>query len=111
MTKVLERQLNKIEIIEVKLFWFLSLSILCLAIFYGIFVNKAILNGKYSQDYNNSISSISQELSGLEFSYLESKNSITLGRALSLGFVTITDQKFVERGASDNTLSLITNEK
>lgn len=111
MSREIKRQLNKIELFEERLFWFLSFSVIVLAISYGIFVNKAILNGKYNQDLSNSVNSISQELSNLEFSYLESKNSITLVKAKSLGFVAITDQKFVERGSTDKTLSLITNEK
>jgi len=111
MSKVIKRQLNKIELIEEKLFWFLSLSVLALIFSYGIFVNKAILNGKYSQDFSSSITGLSQELNNLEYKYLESKNKITLELALSKGFFPISEQKFVERGILDKALSLITNEK
>jgi hypothetical protein len=111
MSKEIKRQLSKIELIEKKLFWFLSVFLFILFVSYGIFVNKAILNGRYSQNFNSSVASLSEELNSLEFKYLESKNNITLDLAVAKGFKPVESQKFVERGVLENTLSLITNEK
>ncbi len=111
MSKEIKRQLNRFELAEKKLFWIFSILVFTLAFSYGVFVNRAILNGVYSQKMSSSISKISQELNNLEYTYLESKNAITIDLALSKGFVQINEQKFVARNSPRETLSLITNEK
>lgn len=111
MSKLIKRQLNRIEEIEKKTFWSLFIILLFLFISYGILINKTILNGKYSQNISMSIEKLSQDLNELEFKYLEAKNNITFDLAVSKGFVAVSDQKFVDKGSVERTLSLITNEK
>ena len=51
---------------------------------------------------------LNSKVSDLESVYIMAKNEITPELALNLGFINLTDQKFVTRNTKTDGLSLVT---
>ena len=90
--------------------WFWSLVCMaCLALFiYGYMVRGTIVNIVARQNIETELSILSSKVTDLESAYIKAKNGVTEELAYSMGFIPVTNQKFVSRGARTSSLSLIT---
>ena len=75
----------------------LFVAALVLGGLYVYFVASAVVHAVVRKDVQDDIARVHSEIAELEVVYLQHKDAITLGRANSLGFVTIADKVFIER--------------
>ena len=90
--------------------WIWSLiSVLVFCLFsYGYFVRGAIVNIVERQSMETEFSILNSKVSSLESDYIKTKNNITPELATTLGFVPVSNQKFVTRTIQNSGLSLLT---
>ena len=90
-----------------KWFWSLVFVLVFCLFSYGYFVRGAIVNIVARQNMETQISTLNSKVLDLESTYIKAKNSITPELAQSLGFVALTNQKFVTKNTNDLGLSLL----
>lgn len=81
-----------------RMFYFLCLAALASVIFYIYGINATARNVAQRGELEKRVEAVQAELATLEFQYIALKNSITLNRALSLGFQEVRNPLFVTRG-------------
>jgi hypothetical protein len=85
------------------------ITMLSLCLFsYGYFVRGITVNIVTRQNMESDISSLSSRVLALESDYIKAKNSITGELASNMGFVPVSNQKFVQKQVNNPGLSLIT---
>jgi hypothetical protein len=91
--------------------WFWSLCGICvLCLFsYGYLVRGAIVNIVARQNIESEVSVLNSKVLDLESEYIKAKNNITPELATSLGFVAVSNQKFVTKDVKTPGLSLVTS--
>ena len=92
-----------------KYFWSLVIVLVFCLFSYGYCVRGAIVNIVERQNMETQLSVLNSKVSDLESEYIIAKSTITTELAQSLGFVALTDQKFVTRSVKTNGLSLVTS--
>jgi hypothetical protein len=109
-TKVYTLPLNKLQALDTKVVFFATLTIL-IAIFslYVYLVNKTIMNVVAREQTQQTMSSLSTVIGGLEFKYMTLKNSVTLDLAHAKGFQDFTPTTFLAEQKSAATLSFNTS--
>lgn len=80
-----------------KIFWALSILIILFASMYMYFVSSSIVNVVLRKEIETEIVKIHSQVGELESQYLALENNITMDRALSMGFVKLSDKKFITR--------------
>lgn len=81
-----------------RIFWAFVIMILFLFSAYGYFVSRSITNVVLREEVEQEIIAVNSNISELEFTYLEQKNTISLSFAYGLGFEDINGKKeFVAR--------------
>jgi len=70
------------------------------AIFYMYAINQIVRNGVKFQTIQTELSHIIASLSNMEFQYINQKNSITIEKAVTLGFAQAEPTKYVSRKTS-----------
>jgi hypothetical protein len=91
-------------------FWCLVLMLTFCFFSYGYCVRGAIVNIVERQNMEAEISTLNTKVVKLESEYIKAKNNITPELAANLGFVTLTNTKFVAKSVNIPALSLITND-
>lgn len=106
MTKIIQEQITKPN----KLFWILA--VLCGFMFcsYLYSIVRITVTVRENTVLSDKLSSLNQDVSNLDYQYLQAKNSITMQTAQSMGFVENSSQLFVSRTQDVPSLSLKTNE-
>lgn len=99
MSKVSRYKINNLE---QKVFWVFSILILLSATMYMYFVSSSIVNVVLREETEMEIVKLHSMVGELESEYLRLENSITLKRAESMGFVKLSDKKFVIRGTTES---------
>ncbi len=103
------KKINNCEPLK-KWFWsFVMVFVFCL-FSYGYCVRGAIVNIVERQNMETEISALNTKVVKLESEYIKAKNNITPELAANLGFVALTNTKFVAKSVNTPGLSLITNE-
>lgn len=97
MTKV--RTLTKAITPNNTRLFFIALVGLCVlsAIFYVYAVNQIVRTGVRLQATESELGRVTAKLSEMEFLYINQKNSITLDKAIIMGFTQAEPTKFVSR--------------
>ena len=90
-------------------FWSLVFTFIFCLFSYGYCVRGAILSVVNRQNIESQLSSLNSKVLSLESEYIKAKNEITLEKAYSMGFVSVTEQKFVTRDVRTQGLSLVTS--
>jgi hypothetical protein len=103
--RICNREPNKIW------FWALVVALFFGAVSYGYFVRGTIVNVVARQSMQTEITALDTAVLDLESQYIKAKNSVTYELAEQLGFVTVTNQKFVTRNTANLGLSLVTPER
>ncbi len=92
---------------EKKAFWAMSFGLLTLAVFYGYFVNRIVLDIVAREGFEKDIAVLNSKVGELEFKYISLKNEIDLDYAHSLGFIDVSNSvKFASRKLPSQNLSL-----
>lgn len=105
MNKIIT-QLNNISHLDRKIFWGLFSCLLFFVISYAYLVNQTILNIVERENVEESIITLSSDISEMEFEYISLKNDINLAYAHSIGFVDVVNVKFASRRLAGQSLSL-----
>ena len=109
VAQVIKNQIEKIEYREKKVFWTLFSVFVFFLVSYGVLVNNTIMNAVAKQNMEKEMATLNSDVNSMEFNYLNMKNNITMERALSLGFVAVSEEKFASVSGTAN-LSLSVNE-
>ncbi len=109
VAQVIKNQIEKIEYREKNIFWSLFSVFVFFLVSYGVLVNNTIMNAVAKQNMEKEMATLNSEVNSMEFNYLNMKNNITMERALSLGFVAVSEEKFASVSGNTN-LSLSVNE-
>jgi len=90
--------------------WVLSLVVVFIfgLVSYGYFVRAAIVNIVTRQNMESELAILNSQVANLESVYIKAKNNITLEKAETMGFVAISNQKFVTKAVINPGLSLVT---
>lgn len=80
-----------------KVFWSFSIVVILLASMYMYFVSSSIVNVVLRKEIETDIVKLHSGVGELESQYLTLENNITMDRALSMGFVKLSNKKFVTR--------------
>ena len=108
MSKKFKKRIDNNE--SQKICFWLFLGIFCLCLFsYGYLVRGAIVNVVERQNMENDLSALNSSVLNLESKYFELKNNVTPELAESLGFVTVSNKKFVNKDIKASGISLLTN--
>jgi len=75
---------------------------------YGYFIREMTVNVVTRVAMESELSSLNSKVSNLESEYIKARNNITLEKAQSMGFVTVVNQKFVNKDVKNPGLSLLT---
>jgi hypothetical protein len=110
MVEAIKNKINNIEYREKKIFWTLFSIFLFLLVSYGIEINNTIMNAVSKQNMEKEMISLNTDINSMEFDYINAKNKITLDYAHSLGYVSISNDKFASISTNYNSLSLHINE-
>jgi len=110
VAQILQKQIGKIEYTEKKIFWSLFSISAIFIIFYGYFLNSAMMNAVSRQNMEKEITILSSNVNTMEFQYLNLKNSVTLDLAKTKGFVAVSSDKFAVIDSAQKNLSLSINE-
>lgn len=94
MTKVIKSQIAKVEHGEKKIFWILFTVFVFLVVYYGFLVGSSVINAVNKQQTDKKITMLSSEINSMESEYIKLKNSITMDKAFSLGFVSLKKSNF-----------------
>ena len=89
-------------------FWSLVFVLVFCLFSYGYLVRGAIVNVVNRQSMENDLSTLNSKVLDLEIEYFKVKNSVTPELASDLGFVAVSNQKFVTKDAKNPGLSLLT---
>ena len=92
-----------------KCFWVLIIVLVFCFFSYGYCVRGAIVNVVERQNMENELSKLNTKVIDLETQYIKAKSSITTELASELGFVSVSNTKFVVKNVNTPGLSLITN--
>ena len=105
-----KRYNKRIDNSEPQRVWFWSLvGVLFICIFsYGFCVRGAIVNIVNRQSMESELSALNTKVLNLESEYIKAKNAVTLEKAYSLGFIAVSNQKFVTRSTKNPGLSVLT---
>ena len=82
---------------EKTIFWALLGALFLSAGFYMYFINATIHNVLARQNLENEASKISLDIGNLEFQYINTRNSITLPLAYSMGFRETPVKAFISK--------------
>ena len=96
--------------LQKRIFWAIFGLILLLFTAYGYFVSKSITNVLLREEVEESIVMVNSEISRLEFTYLNQKNTVTLDFAYKMGFRDIKNKEFVARKSVLGQQLTLTNE-
>ena len=110
VAQVIQKQIEKIEYREKKIFWVLFSVFALFIVSYGFLLNSTMMNAVSKQNMGKEMVSLGSDVNSLEFQYLNIKNSITLELAQSKGFVQVSSDKFAVIDASQKNISLSINE-
>lgn len=110
MVETIKNKINDIGNKEKKIFWSLFSIFLFLLISYGIEINNTILNAVSKQKMEKEMISLNSDINSMEFEYIKAKNKITLDYANSMGFVSVSNDKFALISNNKDNLSLSINE-
>jgi hypothetical protein len=102
-----DKRISNSEPLKVWCCSFIAIFVFCL-VSYGYFVREMTVNLVNRQNMENDLSSLNSKVLDLESEYIKAKNSITPKLATNLGFVPVTNQKFVTKNVAYPGLSLIT---
>lgn len=82
---------------EKRVFW--GLVGLCIVLMgaYGYFLGKSIVNVVVREEMEIEIATVNSAISELEFTYLEKKDTVNRALASQLGYVFVSQKKFVVR--------------
>ena len=78
---------------------------------YMYLVAQSIVNAALAKEMEQDIASIATRIGGLEFEYIEIKESIGRERAGALGFTAVSEKFFATRKALNAGLSLLRAEE
>ncbi|OHA88373.1 MAG: hypothetical protein A2653_02275 [Candidatus Zambryskibacteria bacterium RIFCSPHIGHO2_01_FULL_43_25] len=79
------------------IFWGIACLTAGLAVFYILGINQTVRNVAERQILETELSSISNKIAELEFSYIALKNNITINTAFELGFEQVKEVVYVSR--------------
>ena len=97
--------------LELKLFWFLLLSISLVSFFYIYLINSSIINLALREDYEEEMSYLETEVTDLVSEYMSLANQVDYEQALAFGFTDDASQiTFAVRGEPAVILTLGTDE-
>jgi hypothetical protein len=102
------KKINNSEPLK-KWFWSLVMVFVFCLFSYGYYVRGAIVNIVERQNMETEISVLNTRVVNLESEYIKAKNNITPELAANLGFVPVSNTKFVVKSVNAPSLSLITN--
>jgi hypothetical protein len=91
---------------EETIFWGLVSLLFASVALYGYFVNLTIFNVADRMKTQSEITRLNSELGAMEFDYLSLKRSVTMEKALSMGFTEVQDTVFVSHDDTAKSLSL-----
>jgi hypothetical protein len=91
-----------------KYFWSLLVILTLCVISYGLLFRGALVNIVARQNMESELSSLSSKVANLESDYIKAKNGITQELAVNLGFIAVSNQKFVTKDTKTTGLSLVT---
>jgi hypothetical protein len=103
--RICNREPNKIWI------WSLLILLVISAGSYVYLVQRSVVNIVARQDMEKEISVLDSKVLDLESKYIKAKNAVTYELAEGLGFIAVTNQKFVTRSTANLGLSLVTPER
>ncbi len=107
MTKAIQEQINNPS---KKIFWILAVSCGLLVASYFFSIIQITVSIRENTVLANKSASLTLEVNGLEYQYLQAKNAITLETAKGDGFIDNSKQIFVSKAGNSESLSLNTNE-
>ena len=106
MTKAYALPLKKFHVMSTKTFFFVTLALLItLFATYIYFVNKTIMNVVAREKTQNTLSSLSTTIGGLEYKYITLKNGVTVELAHAKGFIDFSPTTYLARQNSRPALS------
>lgn len=79
------------------IFWALAVVLVVLCGMYMYFINATVLNVVARERYENQIAEMTSKVSDLEFKNITLKNSITMDKASTLGFIETSNVTFISR--------------
>jgi hypothetical protein len=109
MVQAIKNRIDTIEYREKQIFWSLFSIFFVLLFSYGFLINSTVMNAVSKQQMQKEMITLNSDLNSMEFEYLSLKNKITIDYANSLGFVTVSYDKFASISSSDK-MSLSINE-
>jgi hypothetical protein len=89
-------------------FWSLLTLIALCVISYGFLFRGTLVNIVARQNMEGELQGLSSKVASLESEYIKTKNNITPELALNLGFIAVSNQKFVTKDTKTSGLSLVT---
>ncbi len=101
--------IEKIEYGEKKVFWILFSIFVFFFVSYGVLVINTVTNGINRQKITEEMRLLNTSVSGLDYTYLALKNSITDDFALKNGYVHIAETQFAYTGKNPSDLSINKN--
>jgi len=107
MTKLIQEQ---IATPSKYIFWIFAFFSMAMIFLYFYSIIEITVSVRENTVLRGKLSDLSLEVSGLEYKYLQSKNTITLEIAQNLGFYDNTKEIFVSRTKEVPSLSLNINE-
>ena len=99
--------INNIEPIKIWV-WSLAVVFLFSLFSYGYFIRVTTVNIVSRQNMESELTVLNSKVVDLESTYIKNKNSISKEKAYSLGFIAVSDQKYVKKITEKSGLSLIT---
>jgi hypothetical protein len=110
MVETIKNKIDSIGIREKKIFWVLFSVFAFLLFSYGFLVNSTMMNAVSMQKMEKEMVALNSDVNSMEFDYLNIKNKITMDYANSLGFVSVSYDKFASVSSDKYSLSLSINE-
>ena len=100
--------INTIERTSKLIFWALLAGVVILASTYMYMINRTVWNVLARQQAETQIVSINSKLSAVEYTYIASKNKVTMQLAQSMGFEPISSNQsiFVTRDVAAKSVAL-----
>lgn len=99
--------INNTEPLKIWIWLFVAVFFISL-LSYGYFIRVATINIVARQNMEAETSVLNSKVVDLESKYIKDKNDITLEKAYSLGFMAVSNQKYVTRNTEKPGLSLVT---
>ena len=98
-------QSRTLNINNVHIFWTLVAFIATAIFLYGYFVNVTILHTAERQEIEDTIVDLKTDISQLELALIEQNRNLTKEYAYNIGFDSVNELVFVERGNTSLTLN------